>query len=98
MSEFDYYDFDDEYRNIIILDEYEGDFSLIMGQKGKDETAYKRWGKLNIGKKDEEKYTKDMPWKLKLGDKQTAIGILTFFLQQLDAENNPKQETDDIPF
>ena len=71
----EYFDLEDDYKNIVIIEEYEGKISLIMGQLGADGTKYKRWGKLSIGKKGEDKFTKLMPWKVKLGDKQRAADI-----------------------
>ena len=98
MSE--YFDLKDDYQNAIILDEYNGEFSLVMGQVGKDGEAYKRWGKLQIGKKDDEKFTKIMPWKVKLGDKQRAADILYWALETLGVEAKTRQpgEEDGLPF
>ena len=77
----EYYDLKDDYKNIIIIDEYDGKISLIMGQLGKDELPYKRWGKLQVAK---DKYAKkDMPWKVSLGTKKQAIEALQFFLAEL---------------
>jgi hypothetical protein len=90
----EYFDLQDEHRNIIIPEEYDGKIQLIMGQLGQDGTVYKRWGKLQL-KKDE--YTKTaIPWKISLGSKDQAITALKFFLQQL---GQTVEEIDDgIPF
>ena len=96
MSE--YFEFHDDYNNIIVLDEYNGEFSLVMGQLGKDGEAYKRWGRLQIGKKGDEKYTKDMPWKIKLGDKQTAADVLYWALRELGVEAKAEPPDNDLPF
>ena len=93
----DYFDLGDQYSNIIMIEEYEGKVSLVMGQLGKDGQAYKRWGKLDIGTKAEPKYTKNMPWKVTLGTKEQAIEALEFFLLQLGIAATV-DDGGDIPF
>lgn len=82
----EYFDLQDEHKNIVMLEEYEGKIQLIMGKLG-------RWGKLQTGK---DKYSeKAIPWKVSLGSKDQAITALKFFLQQLGVTNI---EDDGIPF
>ena len=77
----EYFDLNDDYKNIIIIEEYGGKINLVMGQLGKDELPYKRWGKLQTGKDTYAK--KDMPWKVSLGTKDQAVAALQHFLAEL---------------
>ena len=85
-----------EYGEGIILDEYDGEWSLINANRGQNEVVYKKWcfpqkrGK-NAGAAD-----KAIPWKITLGkDKAQAIETLTWFLNVLKGQDIPDR---DIPF
>lgn len=91
----EYFDLTDDYKNIVIIEEYDGKINLIMGQLGNDDSPRKRWGKLQIGK---DKYAKkDMPWKVSLGTKEQAVAALQYFLAEL-GHTVKAVEGEDIPF
>jgi hypothetical protein len=94
----EHFDLQDDYRNIVIIEEYDGKIALIMGELGKNDGApYKRWGKLKIGK---DKYAqKDMPWKVSLGTRDQAVVALQFFLAELGHTVKATLDPDDnMPF
>ena len=89
----------DQYRSAVILEEYEDVYSIVAGQVGKnDDKVYKSWGKKNTGTAKDPKYTsRDLPWKVSLGDLETAKMILKKFLDRLEAVGQEPAD-DDIPF
>ena len=91
---------DDQYHNGIALEEYEGKYSVVRANKGKDGGTYVKWGYPQG--KDRSPIEKSIPWKVELGDKQEAIQILNELLIELDTPNDPvnapTNDGSDIPF
>ena len=67
----------DKYRRGIMLDEYNGTWSLVSAQEAENGTVYKEWCHPSRDKKPIEK---SLPWKIKLGDSaQDAFDTLAYF-------------------
>ena len=84
---------DSQYGEGVILDEYNGTFSLVLGNKGKDDKVYKKWGYPQG--KDRGPIDKSLPWKIPLGDSiSEAMETLTWAAKALKA----KEKEADAPF
>jgi hypothetical protein len=85
---------DSQYHEGILLDEYQGKYSLCAANKDKDGKVYSKWG---YPQKFGEKVPidKSLPWKVTLGDKAAAKKALLMFADILDGG---KGEEDSIPF
>jgi hypothetical protein len=79
------------------LDEYKGVFSIIEGYVGKEGDFKNRWIKEEMGK---EKVEKNMPKRVKLGNKQAAVEVARWILAYLDPGQDQRQDIpgDDMPF
>ena len=91
-------DYENKYNEGIILDEYNGEYSLVVGQKGDDGNVYKRWAFPQIKR---EAAKKAIPWAIRLGDAKAAISRLEKIIDELRAETgDPGREPEggDIPF
>ena len=66
------------------LEEYNGAYSLVEGWAGKDGTFKPNWCEVEFGK---EKIKKNVPKKVKLGDKAIAISALEETLAELRGED-----------
>lgn len=76
---------DSKYNDGIFLEEYNGTWSLIAGQVGRDGNKYKRW--VFPQGKDRQPAEKPMPLKINLGDRISASSILKSLYWAL----NPKE-------
>ena len=85
---------DSQYHEGILLDEYQGKYSLVAANKGKDGKVYIKWGyPQKVGEK--KPIEKSLPWKVTLGDKAAARKALLTFADILDGgKGDPEQ----IPF
>lgn len=79
----------------IMLEEYNGVFSLVSANKSRNSegTVYKKWGFPQ--NKDKQPINKAIPWKVRLGSKRQAVKTLQYFLEQL---TNNGTEAPDLPF
>jgi hypothetical protein len=68
-------------NSAVELQEYNGTFSLIACRtyQGKH---YQQWGRLEMGK-DKKLSDKSQPFKVILGNKETAVGVLKMLLSEL---------------
>lgn len=82
----------DQYT-LVRLEEYKGFFSLVEGWENREGDFKANWIKQPFGK---EKIEKELPKKIKLGDRQSAIAALKTMIMQLEAEQSAPQE--DVPF
>ncbi len=87
-----------EHKELVIIDEYNGAYSLVAGREGKDGKAHMDW--CFPQGMDREPKEKAIPTKVKIGDRNSAITIITelakFF--ELKIEEDPtKREYDDRP-
>lgn len=99
---------DSDYGEGIILEKYEGKFSLVAGNKSQkaEGTVYMKWGYPQG--KDRKPIDKAIPWKVELGNSREAIKALQYFTQQLtnmsgsepdfSGSGNTNTGDDDIPF
>jgi hypothetical protein len=67
-----YFDTNGKYGEVIILDEYNGELSLVSGRREKDgDRVFKEWCyPQDKGRKPRDK---SVPWKVRLGNQQTAV-------------------------
>lgn len=87
-----------DYNEIIIIEEYKGQISLVLGNLGRDGTAYKKWAFPQT--KDKKPTGKALPLKIPLGE--NAVKTVKMLLEYLESntpigENNEIDESD-IPF
>ena len=73
---------DSKYGDGIILEEYNGKWSLVGAQTGKDGNQYKRW--VFPQGRDRQPTEKPIPLKITLGDRKTATDILKSLFRHLD--------------
>lgn len=78
---------------VVKLESYKGVFSLTEGWEGRDGVFKANWIKQPFGK---EKVEKELPKKIKLGDKEMAKNVLLMLLAQLGEEQAAPME--DVPF
>ena len=74
-----------EHNEGVVLNEYNGTFSLIQAQKGKDGKHYMRW--CFPQGKDRQPMEKAIPQKINLGDRNAATEVLKKLYWAL----NPKE-------
>jgi hypothetical protein len=79
------------------LDEYKGVFSIVEGFVGKEGEFKNRWIKEEMGK---DKVEKNMPKRVKLGNKQAAVEVARWILAYLDPGQDQRQDIkdEDVPF
>lgn len=91
---------DSKYREAVILNEYNGSYSLVSGQIGKDGKTYSRWAFPQ--NKDRKPNEKAIPVSVNLGDRYVAIDILKKMVAELEGshagESEQGEKSDDIPF
>ena len=74
---------DDQYGKGIMLQEYNGTYSVIAAGKGQNDVIYKKWG-FPSGK-DKKPISQVLPWQVKLGDsKREALETLRYLMDQLN--------------
>jgi hypothetical protein len=84
---------DSAYHEGVLLDEYQGKYSLVSARKGKNGKVYMSW--CFPQGPDRKPREKGVPWKVTLGDKAAAKKALLMFADILDGG---KGEADNIPF
>ena len=97
---------DSKYGDCILLDEYNGQISIVSAREGKDGKVHPQWAYPQD--KDRKPREKAIPLKVTLGDRDTAIRHLRYMLDCLEAgggEDEPPVSApapgpvdDDIPF
>ena len=87
---------DSKWNEGIMLEEYNGVFSLVSANKSQNSegTVYKKWGFPQ--NKDRAPTDKAIPWKVRMGSKRQAVKTLQYFLEQLT--NGEPEDTEDTPF
>jgi hypothetical protein len=85
MDSFKQYPGENKYEEGLMLDEYQGVYSLVSAQQGKDGKIYKKWGYYQTGRGEDRRASdKSVPWKIKLGDNlQEAQAMLAYLYHQL---------------
>ena len=90
-----------QYGEGIMLNEYNGSFSLVSARK-KEEKIYMEWCYPQKRDGSRQPMEKSLPWKITLGDKEAAIQALRFFLKELGATDPgdpaPDGSAENIPF
>jgi len=87
---------DSKYNEGVQLEEYNGSFSMVTAQEGKDGTVYLKWGFPQS--KDRKPIEKSIPWKVTIGgSKEEAIEMLKTFMLTLAGQEYPPDESE-IPF
>ena len=94
MSNFREYP-NDEYGRGILLEEYNGTYSLVLAKQGEGDKVWKEWVAPIYKKKPIDKM---LPWKIELGDSEAeAVETLRYFIELLGGTSGT-QDDDDIPF
>ena len=77
-----FFEFDwSKYGEGVMLEEYQGKYSLVAAVKGKGKgTVFKKWC---YPQKDKKPNEKAIPWKITLGDKREAATMLQKILSEL---------------
>ena len=73
--------------NGVKLEEYQGNYSLISTREDKSGKHWPQWAKFKKGKDDYQE--KDWTVAVKLGDKKTALAVLTMLLEELEGKGEP---------
>ena len=94
---------DSNYGEGIVLQEYNGEWSLVNANRGEQDVVYLRWAYPQGRGKNAGPIEKSLPWKITIGkDKAQAIETLTWFLRALkggDKEPAPAPKPEpEIPF
>lgn len=89
-----------EYGDGVMIEEYQGMFSLVAARQGKGNgTNYKKWGYPQYKDNPNEKA---IPWKITLGNRQQALDIIKQIQRALDPGATPSVpppvEDEDVPF
>lgn len=89
-----------DYREGVMLEEYNGILSLVAAQSSQtgEGTVYKKWGFPQD--KEKQPISKAIPWKVRLGPPRQAVKMLEYFLGQLKKEpvERTQSQDDGIPF
>ena len=87
-----------KYGEGILLQEWNGTYSLVAAQKSQNGgTVYKKWV-APIGR-DKKPIDKQLPWRIDLGDsREQALETLRYFGKVLSAPPEPDFIEDDMPF
>lgn len=80
---------DSKYGDGVILEEYQGKWSLVSAQVGKDGKNYKRWT-FPQGR-DRQPTEKPIPLKITLGDLETAADVLAKLYRMLKPKHGGAQ-------
>ena len=90
-----------QYGEGIVLDDYNGTISLVAARK-KEDNIYMEWCYPQARDGSRKPIEKSLPWKVSLGDRESAIKALRFFLKELGATDPggpaPDDPNDKIPF
>jgi len=87
-----------EYNDGVMLEYRNGEYSLVKARRGAGGTAYMDW--CYPQGKDRMPGTKAIPWKIPLGNKETALEILSQIAKALRGEDveTPLPVQGDVPF
>lgn len=90
-----------EYGEVVIIEEYNGKYSLCSGKETKDGKVYKNWAFPQD--KDKNPREKAVPVKITLGNETGAKEVIyqiakAFGVASADSEPKNKAEDEDIPF
>jgi len=84
----------------ITIDEYRGNFSLIAARQ-KEDKVYKDWVYISEWDENSRGFVpseKKRPMGVYLGDRETAVAALRFFLKNLSGNAEEHQGNDEAPF
>ena len=82
MSEITSIAMGNQYNDVILLDEYNGQISIVSAREGKDGKTYPQW--VFPQDKDRQPREKAIPLKVTLGDRQQAAAVLRQLAAALD--------------
>ena len=86
-SKFFYSNPDSQYGEGVILDEYNGRWSLVSARQGKDKQVYMQWCFPQARDGTKKPIEKSVPWKVSFGSKDATISGLRHFLSILEGES-----------
>lgn len=81
----------------IIIEFYQGSYSMVLGNRN-DNGTYKQWCYPQKRGKERGPIDKAVPWKIPLGDAETAINTLRLIAEAINQENREQPASDDVPF
>ena len=79
-----YADPDSEYGEGVLLDEYNGRYSLVSARQRKTGEIYMQWGFPQARDGSKKPIDKSLPWKITPGNKDAMIKMLQYFLGLLE--------------
>lgn len=87
-----------DYNEIIIIEEYKGQISLVLGNLGRDGSVYKKWAFPQT--KEKKPMGKALPLKIPLGENAVkTVEMLLAYLKNTPVTSMPADDKyDDIPF
>uniref|UniRef100_A0A6H1ZGK7 Uncharacterized protein n=1 Tax=viral metagenome TaxID=1070528 RepID=A0A6H1ZGK7_9ZZZZ len=89
------YRLNDKYGSVIVLEEYDGNYSMISARE-KEGKIYNQWCRVQTGK---DKFAeRAMPLGVRIGNKSQTVEALTMFIEQLTGAPVALVNDDDIPF
>lgn len=95
---------DSKYGEGVLLDEYNGLWSLVSAKEGKDGKVYMEWCFPQKRDGSKQPLEKSLPWKISFGSREEMVSTLRKILYKLDRGpegTNPGDKTPDgdkIPF
>jgi len=104
MAEITTIPLNDKFKNVILLDEYNEQISVVSAREGKDGKTCPQW--VFPQDKDRQPRDKAIPLKVTLGDRVTAARHLRFLADALEGKDKMPHETpqqpevddEDLPF
>jgi len=85
-NKFFYPDPDSQYGEGVMLDEYNGKWSLVSARQGKDGTVYIQWAYPQARDGSKKPIDKSVPWKVSFGNKEATVSGLRHFLSILEGD------------
>ena len=89
-----YADPDSEYGEGVLLDEYNGKYSLVSARESKTGEIFMQWCFPQARDGSKKPIDKSVPWKVTPGDKDAMVKMLQYFLDVL----MPGGSNEQIPF
>ena len=83
-----------QYGDGVLLNEYRNEFSLVAAKR-KEGKVLMEWVFPQKRDGSKQPIDKSLPWKIKLGPKAEAIKTLKFFIDKLEGDTSPVDDTPD---
>lgn len=95
MSEITSIQMGNKYNDVILLDEYNNQISIVSGRESKDGKMYPQW----VFPQDQDRKPRDkaIPLKVTLGDRETAARHLRYLADVLETQSGKEQPAPSQP-